>query len=85
MNRYTHATMKIRLRRWAKKPDAVGDGEYGYGWVYTTARVDLGIDMQGLFEALGNKAIANKSKKTRILNGLILAEARPVEEKPAAS
>lgn len=40
----------------------------------TECRVDLAIDEEALFIALGNRALRNKSKRTKQMNGLITAE-----------
>ena len=47
------------------------------------ARVDVLIDFDELFRILGNKALDNKSKRTRALNGMITAEAHRAEKPDA--
>ncbi len=52
------------------------DGHY----VDVHARIDVAIDLDEMFRVLGNKALNNKSKKTRLLNGMINVQARRVEK-----
>lgn len=60
---------KVTLRRWQKLPNGLN------GWDEVPAKVDVLIDFDGLYQLLGNKALSNKSKRTRVLRGLITAEA----------
>jgi len=43
-------------------------------------RVDLEIDMVGLFELIGHKAIGNKSKRSRLLGGIIKGQVNVGDE-----
>jgi hypothetical protein len=43
------------------------------------ARVDVSIDLDGIFEELGAKALRNKSGKARGLGGLITVKAKELK------
>lgn len=42
-------------------------------------RVDLAVDVDRLTFLLGSKAIRNKSKRSRLLSGIIACEVRTIE------
>ena len=46
---------------------------------YVQARVDLTIDVDDLCKTLGAKALLNKSGKTKLVNGTIVAFAKTTE------
>lgn len=59
-----HFTQRMELDRFGKN---------------VTARVDLEVDLDALFFDLGNKAIRNKSKRSRLQVG-VTAEVRDIQE-----
>jgi hypothetical protein len=65
---------KVTLKRWERKPDG------GHHYAYVPAFVELEIDIDALLQLVGNKALSNRSGKTRYMSGLIKAEARRIVE-----
>lgn len=48
-------------------------------WQKVQCRVDLAVDADALMVALGNRAIRNKSKRSRVMNGFVACEVRLIE------
>ena len=51
-------------------------------WIqrYYRCRVDVELDLDGILQLIGDRAMGNKSKKSRLLSGLIKGEIQVGEE-----
>lgn len=65
-----YASRKVTIRRWRNLPPP----RVGAGWVETEVKVDLEINWERLFDYLGGKALGNKTRRCRVLGGLIKAK-----------
>jgi hypothetical protein len=65
---------RVTLLRWERR-----NGERCY--VSVPAQVDLFIDVDGIIQELGAKALGNKSKQSRTLHGRLIAKVKRLREK----
>jgi hypothetical protein len=50
-----------------------------FGYEPTLCRVDVAINMEALFRLIGERALDNKNKRTRLLGGIVTGEVRMPE------
>ena len=66
-----HITQKRLLKRWERQDD----GRNGYSSI--PCRVDISIDFEAMADALGHKALRNKTLSTKLMCGIISVKVAP--------
>jgi hypothetical protein len=65
---------RVNLHRWEMR-----GGEHRY--VSVPAQIDLSIDVDGIIQELGAKALGNRSRQSRVLHGRIRAKVKRLRDK----